>query len=120
MITVRDIEDAQARIRDSIYNSPCVRSQTLSQLTGNSHRATASSTLDFPIDCRYHRSPMVKRSAAAPTFSPAPWKCSSQNARSRAAARVRDAQRLNRLGGSGAGRQGSLYPALQRLLVNGR
>lgn len=36
MVTVRDIEAAQARIRDSIYLSPCVRSQTLSALAGNS------------------------------------------------------------------------------------
>ncbi|MEP7366547.1 MAG: threonine ammonia-lyase [Acidobacteriota bacterium] len=36
MITVQDVERAQLRIRDSIYLSPCVRSQTLSQLTGTS------------------------------------------------------------------------------------
>jgi threonine dehydratase len=36
MITVQDVEQAQLRIRDSIYLSPCVRSQTLSQLTGAS------------------------------------------------------------------------------------
>ncbi|MBK7931591.1 MAG: threonine ammonia-lyase [Bryobacterales bacterium] len=36
MVTVQDVERAQLRIRDSIYVSPCVRSQTLSQLTGTS------------------------------------------------------------------------------------
>lgn len=36
MITVGEVERAHARIRDAIYLSPCVRSQTLSELTGNS------------------------------------------------------------------------------------
>jgi threonine dehydratase len=35
MITVRDVEVALERIRDSIYLSPCALSKTLSELTGN-------------------------------------------------------------------------------------
>jgi threonine dehydratase len=35
MITVHDIERARARIKDSIYVSPCAHSETFSQLTGN-------------------------------------------------------------------------------------
>ncbi len=36
MIALSDIEAALARIRESIYLSPCERSETFSQLTGNS------------------------------------------------------------------------------------
>ena len=36
MLTIQAIRDARARIRDSIYLSPFVRSETFSQLTGNS------------------------------------------------------------------------------------
>jgi threonine dehydratase len=36
MITLPDIEAALVRIRESIYLSPCARSETLSNLTGNS------------------------------------------------------------------------------------
>ncbi len=36
MIALSDIEAALTRIRDSIYLSPCARSETFSQLTGNS------------------------------------------------------------------------------------
>lgn len=35
MLTVRDVEAAAERIRDSIYRSPCVKSLTLSEMTGN-------------------------------------------------------------------------------------
>ncbi|HZS37671.1 MAG TPA: threonine ammonia-lyase [Polyangia bacterium] len=35
MITIHDIERARARIKDSIYVSPCAHSETFSQLTGN-------------------------------------------------------------------------------------
>jgi threonine dehydratase len=35
MITFNDIQSALARIRDSIYLSPCARSQTFSESTGN-------------------------------------------------------------------------------------
>jgi threonine dehydratase len=35
LITVADIERARARIRDSIYASPCAHSETFSRLTGN-------------------------------------------------------------------------------------
>jgi threonine dehydratase len=35
MITVADIEQARARIRDAIYVSPCAYSETFSRLTGN-------------------------------------------------------------------------------------
>ncbi len=35
MITLSDIEAALARIRDSIYLSPCARSETFSQMTAN-------------------------------------------------------------------------------------
>ena len=35
MLTIQAIRDARARIRDSIYFSPFVRSETFSQLTGN-------------------------------------------------------------------------------------
>ena len=35
MITIHDIEHARARIKDSIYTTPCAHSQTFSQLTGN-------------------------------------------------------------------------------------
>ncbi|MBM3810601.1 MAG: threonine ammonia-lyase [Acidimicrobiia bacterium] len=35
MVTVQDIEQAQERIEGSIFISPCVKSQTLSHLTGN-------------------------------------------------------------------------------------
>ncbi len=35
MITITDIERARARIKDSIYVSPCAHSETFSQLTGN-------------------------------------------------------------------------------------
>lgn len=35
MLTVRDVEAAAERIRDSIYQSPCVKSLTLSEMTGN-------------------------------------------------------------------------------------
>src|ERR1700692_4712764 len=35
MITLQDIHAALARIRESIYLSPCARSQTFSQSTGN-------------------------------------------------------------------------------------
>jgi threonine dehydratase len=36
LLTIQDIRDARARIRDSIYLSPFSRSETFSQLTGNS------------------------------------------------------------------------------------
>jgi threonine dehydratase len=36
LLTIQAIRDARARIRDSIYFSPFVRSETFSQLTGNS------------------------------------------------------------------------------------
>src|SRR6202158_5694875 len=36
MITLQDIHAALGRIRDSIYLSPCARSEDMSQLTGNS------------------------------------------------------------------------------------
>src|ERR1700737_2394344 len=36
MITLPDIQAALGRIRDSIYLSPCARSENFSQLTGNS------------------------------------------------------------------------------------
>ncbi|HXY79119.1 MAG TPA: threonine ammonia-lyase [Candidatus Bathyarchaeia archaeon] len=36
MVTLRTIQDAYARIRDSIFLSPFVRSETFSKLTGNS------------------------------------------------------------------------------------
>jgi threonine dehydratase len=36
MICLSDIEAALVRIRESIYLSPCARSETFSQLTGNS------------------------------------------------------------------------------------
>jgi threonine dehydratase len=36
LLTIQAIRDARARIRDSIYLSPFVRSETFSQLTGNS------------------------------------------------------------------------------------
>jgi threonine dehydratase len=36
LLTIQSIRDARARIRDSIYFSPFVRSETFSQLTGNS------------------------------------------------------------------------------------
>lgn len=36
MVTLTDIETALGRIRSSIYLSPCARSETFSQLTGNS------------------------------------------------------------------------------------
>src|SRR5882724_11707041 len=36
MITLNDIHSALRRIRDSIYLSPCARSEEFSQLTGNS------------------------------------------------------------------------------------
>ena len=36
LLTIEAIRDARARIRDSIYLSPFVRSETFSQLTGNS------------------------------------------------------------------------------------
>ncbi len=36
MLTIQAIRDARERIRDSIYLSPFVRSETFSQLTGNS------------------------------------------------------------------------------------
>src|SRR5262249_17365785 len=35
MVTLFDIQAAQRRIRDSIYLSPCARSETFSQSTGN-------------------------------------------------------------------------------------
>jgi threonine dehydratase len=35
MITIHDIERARARIKDSIYVSPCAHSETFSRLTGN-------------------------------------------------------------------------------------
>ncbi len=35
MITIQDIERARARIKDSIYISPCAHSETFSLLTGN-------------------------------------------------------------------------------------
>jgi threonine dehydratase len=35
MITIGDIERARARIKDSIYVSPCAHSETFSRLTGN-------------------------------------------------------------------------------------
>jgi threonine dehydratase len=35
MLTLADIERARARIKDSIYTSPCAHSETFSQLTGN-------------------------------------------------------------------------------------
>src|SRR5581483_11644797 len=35
MITIHDIERARARIKDSIYVSPCAHSETFTQLTGN-------------------------------------------------------------------------------------
>ena len=35
MITLQDIHAALSRIRDSIYLSPCARSETFSQSTGN-------------------------------------------------------------------------------------
>ena len=35
MLTVRDVELAAERIRDAIYLSPCVKSLTLSEMTGN-------------------------------------------------------------------------------------
>lgn len=35
MLTVRDVEAAAERIRDAIYLSPCVKSLTLSEMTGN-------------------------------------------------------------------------------------
>ena len=36
MLTIQAIRDARERIRDSIYLSPFVRSETFSQITGNS------------------------------------------------------------------------------------
>ncbi len=36
MVTLTQIKDALARIRDSIFVSPCTRSETFSKLTGNS------------------------------------------------------------------------------------
>src|ERR1700683_2786970 len=36
LLRIQAIRDARARIRDSIYLSPFVRSETFSQLTGNS------------------------------------------------------------------------------------
>jgi len=36
MVTLTDIQAALGRIRDSIYLSPCARSETFSQVTGNS------------------------------------------------------------------------------------
>jgi len=36
MVTLPDIQAALGRIRDSVYLSPCARSETFSQLTGNS------------------------------------------------------------------------------------
>ncbi len=35
MIQLRDIEEARARIRDSVYLAPCPHSETFSRLTGN-------------------------------------------------------------------------------------
>src|ERR1700740_1995176 len=35
MVTLQDIERARARIKDSIYMSPCAHSETFSSLTGN-------------------------------------------------------------------------------------
>src|SRR5947209_20363168 len=35
-VTLSEIQAAMGRIRDSIYLSPCARSEDLSQLTGNS------------------------------------------------------------------------------------
>src|SRR5271165_5981938 len=35
MVTLTDIQAALGRIRDSIYLSPCTRSETFSKLTGN-------------------------------------------------------------------------------------
>jgi threonine dehydratase len=35
MITIHDIERARARIKESIYTSPCAHSETFSHLTGN-------------------------------------------------------------------------------------
>jgi len=34
MITLRDVEEAYQAIRDAIYHSPCVLTQSLSQMTG--------------------------------------------------------------------------------------
>ncbi len=36
MLTIQAVRDARERIRDSIYLSPFVRSETFSQITGNS------------------------------------------------------------------------------------
>lgn len=35
MVNLSDIQSALARIRKSIYVSPCTRSETFSELTGN-------------------------------------------------------------------------------------
>src|SRR5262249_47539028 len=77
--------------------------------------------LDFPIDYRYHRLSMFKKSASAPDLLPGTLEMMILRTLSRgpehgygiAAALKRLSEEVLQVG------EGSLYPALQRLLVNG-
>ena len=46
MVTLRDIETAYKRIRDSIYVSPFVESRHFSELTGNTVRISRGTIVE--------------------------------------------------------------------------